>query len=336
MKILGINNEDTKLVITLFNKKFVINKTDDVYRTILSSWNKDGCSENLISILRLIYFNSKYWDLNYKDIWLIYICCLLKKQDKNTALKVLHHYVLKFGLSNIEQFLPVAKLAVLNGINSESIEYAAQLFDMFELNKNNSWLDSLINKSIAVVGNGSQLQGLGKGKEIDSHDVVIRFNKFTTKGFEEDCGKRTDIWVTLSTLKENLEVDNLDFIILANHYDYWTHKVDLKFTKQIIKNNSNIHIISKEIMEDARNYLGTDFYNPTTGCALILCLYKKFRNLDNVDFYGFGFLNDKFKPLDHYYTKVSKRHSKKAQEMHSFEEESRFLKQFVQNAKFVE
>lgn len=85
----------------------------------------------------------------------------------------------------------------------------------------------------------------------------------------------------------------------------------------------------------ARDCLQTDFYKPTTGCLLILALYRHFKSFNNIDFYGFGFLNEEFKPLDHYYRKVSKRHMQKAQAMHSFEEESYFLKQLIQGKSFV-
>ena len=50
-------------------------------------------------------------------------------------------------------------------------------------------------KSVAVVGNGPQQINKGTGKEIDAHDIVIRFNNFSIEGYEKDYGKRTDIWV---------------------------------------------------------------------------------------------------------------------------------------------
>lgn len=52
------------------------------------------------------------------------------------------------------------------------------------------------NKSVAVVGNSPCEIGKNKGKEIDQHDIVIRFNDFKiSEEFKADYGKRTHIWV---------------------------------------------------------------------------------------------------------------------------------------------
>lgn len=47
----------------------------------------------------------------------------------------------------------------------------------------------------AVVGTGGVLTGSKKGKEIDAHDYVFRVNGAVIKGFEEDVGNRTSVYV---------------------------------------------------------------------------------------------------------------------------------------------
>ncbi|KAJ0069796.1 hypothetical protein NL108_014435 [Boleophthalmus pectinirostris] len=49
--------------------------------------------------------------------------------------------------------------------------------------------------SCAVVANGGVLWRSKKGAEIDSHDYVFRVNGAAIKGFEEDVGNRTDVYV---------------------------------------------------------------------------------------------------------------------------------------------
>ncbi|XP_072311891.1 alpha-N-acetylgalactosaminide alpha-2,6-sialyltransferase 2-like isoform X1 [Eucyclogobius newberryi] len=49
--------------------------------------------------------------------------------------------------------------------------------------------------SCAVVGAGGILWRSKKGQEIDNHDYVFRVNGALVKGFEEDVGNRTDIYV---------------------------------------------------------------------------------------------------------------------------------------------
>lgn len=47
---------------------------------------------------------------------------------------------------------------------------------------------------IALVGNGRGVIKHKKGAKIDAHDLVGRFNFFKTKGFEQHCGSRVDLW----------------------------------------------------------------------------------------------------------------------------------------------
>ncbi|XP_028976392.1 alpha-N-acetylgalactosaminide alpha-2,6-sialyltransferase 1 isoform X2 [Esox lucius] len=47
----------------------------------------------------------------------------------------------------------------------------------------------------AVVATGGILNGSRMGKEIDSHDYVFRMNGAVTKGYEEDVGNRTSVYV---------------------------------------------------------------------------------------------------------------------------------------------
>ncbi|XP_029954069.1 alpha-N-acetylgalactosaminide alpha-2,6-sialyltransferase 1-like [Salarias fasciatus] len=47
----------------------------------------------------------------------------------------------------------------------------------------------------AVVGGGGILYGSKVGKEIDAHDYVFRVNGALTKGFEEDVGNKTSVYV---------------------------------------------------------------------------------------------------------------------------------------------
>lgn len=51
------------------------------------------------------------------------------------------------------------------------------------------------NKSVAIVGPASYLEGSGLGKEIDNHDLVIRINRGCEliKDYSKDIGEKTDI-----------------------------------------------------------------------------------------------------------------------------------------------
>lgn len=333
MKIFDLRKKDTELIITILNKKIIIKQSDNLYETIFQNWNRNGISRELLFVLTFLYTNPKFWSKKYKKLWLIYLMCLIKYNKHEQAIKVLNMYINNFGYEHIQDFLPVSKFALEQNFSNNSILKSAKLFKLFENNSNELIFNNYIqNKTIAIVGNGRNLIGSNKGEEIDSHDIVIRFNRFEINGYEKDCGSNTNVWVTQTLPNKKTDLNNIDYTIL--NFQYWNNTINSEHIEDILQNKSNIVFITLEDKKLARTLLKTEFYEPTTGCALILHLYRILGNLDNIDFYGFGFLNDKYKPLDHYYRKVSTRHQKNAQTMHNFAEESQFLKEFVQNKKF--
>lgn len=61
------------------------------------------------------------------------------------------------------------------------------------LNHNTSFFESLMDKSIAVVGSSGILLNKEYGELIDGHDIVVRFNASRVKGYEKYVGSKTDI-----------------------------------------------------------------------------------------------------------------------------------------------
>ncbi|XP_007252402.3 beta-galactoside alpha-2,6-sialyltransferase 1 [Astyanax mexicanus] len=55
-------------------------------------------------------------------------------------------------------------------------------------------------KTCAVVTSAGALRGSSLGKDIDSHDAVIRFNSAPMKGYERDVGKKTTVRIVNSQL----------------------------------------------------------------------------------------------------------------------------------------
>ena len=62
----------------------------------------------------------------------------------------------------------------------------------------------MLQNKVLLIGNGPAALARKVGKEIDSFDgIVARFNNYTTKGFEEFVGSRTDMWITNSEYPPN-------------------------------------------------------------------------------------------------------------------------------------
>jgi len=51
-------------------------------------------------------------------------------------------------------------------------------------------------KRVAVIGNGPSIKGGGMGAQIDSADIVVRFNNYKLQGHEHDTGTKTTVWAT--------------------------------------------------------------------------------------------------------------------------------------------
>lgn len=125
---------------------------------------------------------------------LIFIATLLERKEVEKANEALKKYVSENGTQSLWKILPVAAFAYERGYSSDLIIRAAKLNWIFD--NNEKMFAALINgKSVSVVGNAPTEIGSGNGRKIDSSDIVVRCNNFKTVGYENDYGKKCDVWV---------------------------------------------------------------------------------------------------------------------------------------------
>lgn len=106
-------------------------------------------------------------------------------------------------------------------------------------------------KSVAIVGNSEKLLDKNFGKEIDSYDFVIRFNRAPTKNYEKYVGQKTSLRVVADN--EFKSKDN-------GEENFSVSKGEIGFVKKIF--NSKILVITDDYFKVKKNpYLYVDKSN---------------------------------------------------------------------------
>ncbi|KAI5103565.1 ST6 (alpha-N-acetyl-neuraminyl-2,3-beta-galactosyl-1, 3)-N-acetylgalactosaminide alpha-2,6-sialyltransferase 1, tandem duplicate 1, partial [Silurus meridionalis] len=192
----------------------------------------------------------------------------------------------------------------------------------------------------AVVGTGGILYGSKRGKEIDSHDYVFRVNGAVTKGFEEDVGNKTSVYVhtSFSLIQSSLILRNhgfnraprdegikyvlipeglRDFVWLEGllekkrltNEEYRGHRPHTYYSDPL--REDRFYVLHPDFLRYIRNRFMPSrtldnsywsFYRPTNGAfALFLALHT----CDIVDVYGFITANHS-KYSNYYYDRNTK------------------------------
>lgn len=294
-------------------------------------WRTYGPSDELFARLEYLAQSPYQWNVQDSKIWLVYISCLLEKGKKEQALNALVKYASKYQYKDIERYLLVAQFAYMNNLRNEEIDKANFVYQKLEENRKNNVLAKLLeNKTIAIVGNGPSEIGKSNGKEIDSHDIVIRFNNYRTDGFEADYGSKTDIWARGSGGNDVIDrKQKYQLVTWEADYSHWRVLYDyLDIMYRQVKGGQLIYNFDYDCHLSLRNASGIDF--PTTGLVLIWDIYQKLGSLDNVDFYGFSFCQDMpDRYATHYFNDRTKEEAIMRSEVHRIDKEAEFLKRLI-------
>lgn len=73
-----------------------------------------------------------------------------------------------------------------------------------------------ISENLAIVGSSASILKKENGKNIDTHDDVIRFNKATTKNFEKFVGEKTTLRVINNHVFQSHKKDSFEEISFTN------------------------------------------------------------------------------------------------------------------------
>lgn len=248
------------------------------------------------------YFLGKRFVFNKQAYLMKKLLLLISKNKNKKALNLLKFIENKYGFNSIKNYLYIANFAYNAGYKKDKFEKAYFVYNALKRNENEQKVEKYFqNKTIAIVGNSGCELGKNRKNEIDSHNVVIRFNNYPS-GYEKDYGQKTSVWVRCSAdeINDLRDLSQYDMVIWGyfdlenkplkfNHLDILYR--DLKLYP------SKINYIPKRYDLLTKNKLGVI---PTMG-AIMLCMINDIqKNLKNVDVYGFSFLSDK-KDSSHYY-----------------------------------
>ena len=309
----------------LLNEIFILNSNDKVYIDIIALLQTENF-QNIFCKLRDLWFRHysynqltntfevlerfpNIWGIIDNKFWLIYISILCENNKFDKATTLLIDYYNKFGYLDIHRFLFVSKLAKSLSIENDNINKSILIADKLDNSIKNNVFENLIRgKTVAVVGNGPQEIGKGKGKEIDSHDIVIRFNNFNLSGFEDDYGSKTDIWasgVNVDSYYNNIS-RNYSTLYCIEAYLYRTILSDFILSNLYFAYKyKNIYCFNIDMHRIAKNVTDIDYL--TTGGLLLFYIYfikkdsnEKF-NVSNT--YGFSFLDNSLSYSNYHYYK---------------------------------
>jgi hypothetical protein len=271
------------------------------------------------------------------EFWLILAASLFLCDEKEKSRLVLSRYIEQHGIKDIYRYAPLSLCMDEDKVLAADESIAMSAFVAKKLGENQTHLASLFDgKTIAVVGNGPSELGKGLGELIDAHDMVIRFNNFSTQGFATDYGCRTDIWAR--NLRADIEDKSshvpFEAIILA--HDLMGYRIpdksvldllfrDLQHSFQQV--SSIPHAVYRAFISEAHM---TGWESPTVG-ALIVYYLLKYSNAKKIDCYGFSFFEtpsaDGFLP--HYFNDHETRDLSEIQKFHNHRKETGFLRSLL-------
>lgn len=261
------------------------------------------------------------------DLDSIYLSALLQLHREEDVLR--HRSVIE----KLRESEMLAYRLELNRFAIESMHIAptktmAKAYDAIKamprlLNIEEFWKDYHEVEKIAVVGNAPV--SMLNGEEIDSADLVIRFNKFRIAGYEKYIGTKTDVWCHICDVRTDSELKELyssvQNIILTDNP--LTVPVGEQFLDDILNSNKTIYNIPQNAVERMSTMLGAI---SSSGARVLISLASSCSNLRNkTKIFGFSFLDrtKKIDNFDHYFEKIQK-----SEKTHNIQNEITTLRSF--------
>ncbi len=295
------------------------------YEMLLSEYKYQGFNDALLHAFQRLEASMFCWIAENNRLWLLYFTVLLENNLHENIEFLIKRYVYYHQLKNVEDYPAVASSFHNLGYTNEAIEKSASIHMNFMTSEKNQEFESLVKgKSIAVVANGPYEVGKGRGREIDEHDIVVRFSQGTDKGFEEDYGSRTDIWVNTAGCKLFQNYRKPDFLLTLWRFDCYYFRDETGIGNLYSLLDKKCQKYGDKTAQFAWNKLGVNF-SLTTGSDFLLHLYSVLASFESVDLYGFHFMNT----LDRSNVYFNQKRALGSVSYHNFDEEYTIMRKFL-------
>ena len=296
------------------------------YMFYLSRYYWNYADDRTLDDLKYLSASKYNWKKSKNKLWLVYLAMLIENdKNENDIENIAKKYLYFHGLKEVDIFISVSYWFHKHNFTNPQIEKSAKIYEkILKTKEDNVFYNLIKDKKVAVVGNGPCELDKNKGEEIDLHDIVIRFNEFHTKGYEKDYGTKCDVWANYFSnnnfLKYNERPDCKLYL--------WTND-SFFFNKPVYAENAYSCIDKTwDVISNMRRYAWDELgfcYDPTSGFVVIMQIYKLLGNFDNVDFYGFKFLENENTETKHYF----QTEFKNDYDGHNFADEAEFLRDFI-------
>ena len=178
-------------------------------------------STPIIDFVKRYYEHSIY---NFTEVhnekWFIaFVLYLIKEVDQSYVSKVYESVnMCRIDTTVVQGFIDLSSLFDYEETSLGDGLRKTKLIHKSIDENSTSFRDYIRGKSIAIVGNASSEIGKGSGGEIDSYDVVIRFNNFSLEEqYNDDYGRRTDVWAVTPGIETlNLRGDLSQFLYIMS------------------------------------------------------------------------------------------------------------------------
>ena len=321
---LSIYLSKLNLILKIINEENFHQNSNLIINTFIGALNNLNAEKQIKDFLKVICKNINIKDLinyhpNIRNI-------LLFNMRKYNIIDNLDFYLRNKYFNNSHYYFGLENFQELN-----ETSYYYDMFSIIDNIKINiSEFEKFIkNKSIAIVGNSSTIMNENKGNEIDSHDIVVRFNNYPVDySLQTHTGSKTDIWAlspALESIFYKKNVNNAKYIFVPLTHTTTTTNL------QLINNLNESGL--KVVRYSAQKYLKLfNMQIMSLGLIMILFFLERKSLVSKINLYGFS-LGEQEQGIKHYFKGDSS--SGKILNFHKWKKEEKILNSVILQLKEI-